>query len=126
MGLREALSQVPDPRSARGIRHSLAAVLTMTVCAMLGGARSLYAMAQWGREHRQLDGRQAGPGFGQAGEEGGLVLGACRQFQQTPGLRPVLRLAPVQPVRPKVLGDMALTAAAAMPLASPPDRTRPS
>ena len=93
-------SLVPGTRPAQrpGDSSFLAAVLTMTVCAMLGGARSLYAMAQWGREHRQLDSRQAGPGFGQAGEEGGLVLGACRQFQQTPGLRPVLRLAPVQPV----------------------------
>ena len=56
LGLREALSRVPDPRSRRGIRHSLAAVLTMAVCAMLGGARSLYAIAQWGREHPELAG----------------------------------------------------------------------
>jgi hypothetical protein len=26
----------------------------MAVCAMLGGARSLYAIAQWGREHQEL------------------------------------------------------------------------
>ena len=56
LGLREALSRVPDPRSRRGIRHSLAAVLTMAVCAMLGGARGLYAIAQWRREHSELPG----------------------------------------------------------------------
>ncbi len=50
----EFLSQVPDPRWRRGIRHPLPAILTLAVCAMLGGARSLYAMAQWGREHPEL------------------------------------------------------------------------
>ena len=50
----EFLSQVPDPRRRRGIRHPLPAILTPAVCAMLGGARSLYAMAQWGREHPEL------------------------------------------------------------------------
>ena len=52
--LMEALADVPDPRSARGIRHSLSAIMAMSVCAMLGGARSLYAIAQWGREHPEL------------------------------------------------------------------------
>ena len=42
----EFLSQVPDPRRRRGIRHPLPAILTPAVCAMLGGARSLYAMGQ--------------------------------------------------------------------------------
>ena len=54
LGLVEVFAGVPDPRSARGIRHPLAAILTMAVCAMLGGARSLYAIAQWGREHSEL------------------------------------------------------------------------
>ena len=48
--LMEALADVPNPRSLRGIRHPLAAIMAMSVCAMLGGARSLYAIAQWGRE----------------------------------------------------------------------------
>ena len=50
----EGLADVPDPRSARGIRHPLAAIMALSVCAMLGGARSLYAIAQWGREHPEL------------------------------------------------------------------------
>lgn len=49
--LMEAFASVPDPRSAHGRRHPLAAILTLSVCAMLCGARSLYAIAQWGRDH---------------------------------------------------------------------------
>jgi hypothetical protein len=47
--LLQAFAQVPDPRAARGRRHSLAAILTLAVAAMLADARSLYAIAQWGR-----------------------------------------------------------------------------
>lgn len=47
--LREALASVPDPRSRFGRRHSLAAILILSVCGMLSGARSLYAIWQWGR-----------------------------------------------------------------------------
>ncbi len=45
----EALEGVPDPRSSHGRRHPLAAVLALSVSAMLSGACSLYAIAQWGR-----------------------------------------------------------------------------
>jgi hypothetical protein len=48
--LYEALGQVPDPRSASGRRHPLQAVLTLSCVAMLAGARSLYAIAQFGRD----------------------------------------------------------------------------
>ncbi len=41
---------VPDPRSPRGKRHPLPAILTLAVCAMLSGAHSLYAIYQWGRQ----------------------------------------------------------------------------
>lgn len=49
--LSAALSRVPDPRDARGRRHQIGPILTQGVCAMLCGARSLYAIAQWGRDH---------------------------------------------------------------------------
>ena len=42
-----------SPESTKGVRHPLSAVLALSVCAMLSGARSLYAIAQWGREHPQ-------------------------------------------------------------------------
>lgn len=57
--LLEALSAIPDPRKARGRRYRLATVLTLAVCAMLSGARSLYAIAQWGRDHNAADIRAA-------------------------------------------------------------------
>ncbi|MCY4654781.1 MAG: transposase family protein, partial [Dehalococcoidia bacterium] len=44
-----AFEEVPDPRSAHGRRHPLSAILALSVCAMVSGARSLYAIAQWGR-----------------------------------------------------------------------------
>lgn len=49
--LLEALQEVPDPRSRRGRRYQLASVLGMAVCAMACGARSIGAIAQWGKEH---------------------------------------------------------------------------
>lgn len=47
--LLKALEKVPDPRSARGKRHPLPAILALSVSAMLCGAKSIYAISQWGR-----------------------------------------------------------------------------
>jgi hypothetical protein len=41
------LSEIPDPRSARGRRHSLAAMLAAVCCAVLCGARGFKPIAQW-------------------------------------------------------------------------------
>lgn len=46
-GLLDALAQVPDPRDPRGRRYPLIPVLAIAVCAMLGGARSYTAIAEW-------------------------------------------------------------------------------
>lgn len=48
-GLLAAFAAVPDPRSRHGRRHPLPAILALATAAMLAGARSLYAIAQWGR-----------------------------------------------------------------------------
>ena len=45
--LLEALGRVPDPRDRRGIRYPLVPVLAIAVCAMLAGARSYQAIAEW-------------------------------------------------------------------------------
>ena len=55
--LAAALATVPDPRRPRGWRPDypplpLVALLQLTVAAILCGARSLYAVAQWGQERR--------------------------------------------------------------------------
>ena len=42
-----ALSTVPDPRDARGIRHSLPGMLAMATAAVLAGNTSFYAIGQW-------------------------------------------------------------------------------
>lgn len=50
VSLWEAFAEVPDPRGTRGRRHPLPAILALTTVAMLAGARSLYAIAQFGRD----------------------------------------------------------------------------
>ena len=51
LSLIEALSSVPDPRSRRGRRHPLPAVLGLVSVATMCGCRSVYAALQWGRDH---------------------------------------------------------------------------
>lgn len=53
--LAEALAQIPDPRRSHLRVHGLVALLQMAVAALLCGARSLYAIAQWGQERREDD-----------------------------------------------------------------------
>jgi predicted transposase YbfD/YdcC len=50
LSLIEVLAKVPDPRNPKGLRHPLPAILAMTVLAMLSGAKSLTAIAQFGRD----------------------------------------------------------------------------
>ena len=46
-GLLLALAAVTDPRSPRGLRYPLAGLLTVAVCAVLAGASSVTAIADW-------------------------------------------------------------------------------
>jgi hypothetical protein len=50
LSLLEVLAEVPDPRNPRGVRYPLAAVLSLAVLAMLTGAKSYTAIAQFGRQ----------------------------------------------------------------------------
>ena len=47
ISLLQALSAVADPRRSRGRRHSLQSILLLAVGAVLAGARSYAAIAQW-------------------------------------------------------------------------------
>jgi hypothetical protein len=46
-GLLERMRQVPDPRDRRGLQHPLTGVLAVATAAVLAGARSLAAIAEW-------------------------------------------------------------------------------
>jgi hypothetical protein len=50
LSLLEVLAQIPDPRDRRGVRHPLAAILSLAVVAMLCGAKGYEAIAQFGRD----------------------------------------------------------------------------
>jgi hypothetical protein len=48
--LRAALETVPDVRRGQGRVHALGGMLALSVCALLCGCRSLYAISQWGQD----------------------------------------------------------------------------
>lgn len=45
--LLRALSGLPDPRAKRGIRHPLAHILVIMICAVIAGAKTLAEIAEW-------------------------------------------------------------------------------
>ena len=47
------LAGVADPRHRRGVRHRLLAILALAVCAVLAGARSFTAIAEWAADADQ-------------------------------------------------------------------------
>lgn len=48
--LRDALSEIADPRRAEGTRHPLSAVLTLVISGLLCGKVSLTKISKWGRD----------------------------------------------------------------------------
>lgn len=51
--LMTTLLSLDDPRHKRGIRHCLISVIAISVCAVLGGARSFNAIADWAKHRTQ-------------------------------------------------------------------------
>ena len=47
------LAVVPDPRARRGVRHRLAVIVSLALCAVLAGARSFTAIAEWAADADQ-------------------------------------------------------------------------
>src|SRR5437899_5806871 len=45
--LLDALASVPDPRHRRGVRYRLTSLLAVAVCAVLAGAATFAAIADW-------------------------------------------------------------------------------
>jgi hypothetical protein len=62
--LREVLSEIPDPRAARGTRHEFDAVLMLICVAMLSGCGNPNQIAEWGasqdREYLRMLGFKRG------------------------------------------------------------------
>ena len=61
------LATIPDPRRGAGRRHPLACILALAAAAVLAGARSLAAIAEWAADTPQavraaLGARRADPG----------------------------------------------------------------
>ena len=56
----EALGRVPDPRTARGVRCPIVAMLVVVVCAMLAGARSYAAIGEWSADLDAVTRRKVG------------------------------------------------------------------
>ena len=50
LSLVEAFAQIPDPRHARGIRHGVLAIVLLGACAVLTGARSFAAIAEYAHD----------------------------------------------------------------------------
>ena len=50
LSLLDALAAVPDPRAARGVRHGVLAMLVVSACAVLAGARSFVAIAEYAHD----------------------------------------------------------------------------
>jgi hypothetical protein len=52
-GVLAMLARVADPRHRRGVRYRLVVILGLAVCAVLAGARSFTAIAEWAADADQ-------------------------------------------------------------------------
>ena len=49
----EILKSIPDPRKKRGTRHRIISIMAIAICAVLCGARSYTAIAEWAQHRTQ-------------------------------------------------------------------------
>jgi len=89
--LYKALAIVPDPRSRFGRSYSLVSLLTLAAVAMLCGCRSLYAIAQWGRDYNLLAPSWASPGRPRTVPDTAPLAAASCTPSSPPGTRPPSR-----------------------------------
>ncbi|XVS66381.1 ISAs1 family transposase [Actinosynnema sp. CA-299493] len=66
--LRVFLDRVPDPRKRRGVRHSLSSILLLSAAAVVAGARSFAAIAEWAADAPQRLLRRLGVRFDIVGD----------------------------------------------------------
>jgi len=59
-GLVEVLRRIRDPRMARGKRYGVTFIMTVAVCAVLAGARSISAITQWAKDQSTATLRRMG------------------------------------------------------------------
>jgi predicted transposase YbfD/YdcC len=81
----DALSEVSDPRDARGIRHRLPTVVGLALAAVLAGSVSVYAIGQWiagcSQKTLKVFGARVDPGTGRyAGPDEKTVRGLCARL----------------------------------------------
>jgi len=84
-GLVAALSEVSDPRDARGIRHRLPTVVGLALAAVLAGSTSMYAVGQWiagcSQKTLKMFGARVDPVTGRyAGPDEKTVRGLCSRL----------------------------------------------
>lgn len=68
-GLIEEIKKITDPRKARGIRHPFHTILGIAVCAVIFGARSYRAIADWASGLTEQNLRRFGSTRGEAPSE---------------------------------------------------------
>jgi hypothetical protein len=68
-GLFEMLRSVPDSRKRRGVRHKIESLLATAICAVLAGARTFTAMAEWAAEQPKETLKRLGSKYGRAPSE---------------------------------------------------------
>jgi hypothetical protein len=74
----EILAEIPDFRKDKGKRHPLPAILALVCVAMMCGAKSYSAIADWGRNH----GKEISKALGFTHEKTPFAATLCNIFRK--------------------------------------------